>query len=53
MWAASEDAVPWAPSARECGMSPNMRNRERIWGMAERFRDLVKQQGWLDGRTSG
>ncbi|KAF8909927.1 hypothetical protein CPB85DRAFT_698326 [Mucidula mucida] len=53
MWAASEDAVPWAPYARECGMSPNMRNRERIWGMAERFRDLVKQQGWLDGRTSG
>ncbi len=51
MWAASEGVVPWAPYARECAKSPGMRNRERIWGMAERFRDLVKEQRWIDGRT--
>ncbi|KAF9025564.1 FMN-linked oxidoreductase [Hymenopellis radicata] len=52
MWAGLGGEVPWAPYARECAKSPGMRNRQRIWGMAERFRNRVKEKGWLDGRTS-
>ncbi|KAF9001374.1 hypothetical protein BDZ89DRAFT_1050610 [Hymenopellis radicata] len=52
MWEGLGGEVPWAPYARECAKSPGMRNRQRIWGMAERFRNQVKEKGWLDGRTS-
>ncbi|KAF9043875.1 hypothetical protein BDZ89DRAFT_1059372 [Hymenopellis radicata] len=51
MWEGLGGEVPWAPYARECEKSPGMRNRQRIWGMAERFKDQIKAQGWLDGRT--
>ncbi|KAF9017073.1 hypothetical protein BDZ89DRAFT_1075022 [Hymenopellis radicata] len=51
MWEGLGGEVPWAPYARECERSPGMRNRQRIWGMAERFKDQIKTQGWLDGRT--
>ncbi|KAF9017087.1 hypothetical protein BDZ89DRAFT_1214768 [Hymenopellis radicata] len=51
MWEGLGGEVPWGPYARECGKSPDMRNRQRIWGMADRFKDQIKAQGWLDGRT--
>ncbi|KAF9022158.1 hypothetical protein BDZ89DRAFT_1163394 [Hymenopellis radicata] len=52
MWEGLGGEIPWAPYARECTKSPGMRNRQRIWWMAERFRNQVKEKGWLDGRTS-
>jgi hypothetical protein len=51
MWGSME-RVPWVAYARACGWSPSMRNRKRIWGMAERFWEEVKLSGFLDRKSA-
>lgn len=41
-------AFPWFWYARACRCSPSMRNRKRIWGIAEQLQGVARKMGILE-----
>lgn len=42
---ASSEPFPWLAYARQCHLSPSMRNRERIWGICMQLEQLAISHG--------